>query len=83
LPCDTLLENVSLCEFNSVSRDDGLIIGEYLIFKSVTKEDFATYKCTISNGDKPKVFNVTLIEGGKCAGLLNAFWAIYLFHSTH
>ncbi|GFG38730.1 hypothetical protein Cfor_07037 [Coptotermes formosanus] len=46
-----------------VSRDDGLIIGEYLIFKSVTKEDFTTYKCTISNGDNPKVFNVTLIEG--------------------
>ncbi|XP_023711857.1 uncharacterized protein LOC111866811 isoform X2 [Cryptotermes secundus] len=46
-----------------VTRDDGLIIGEYLIFKTVTKEDFATYKCTISNGHNPKVFNVTLIEG--------------------
>ncbi|XP_021924170.1 interleukin-1 receptor accessory protein-like 1 isoform X2 [Zootermopsis nevadensis] len=47
----------------SVARAEDLIIGEYLIFKTVTKEDFGTYKCTISNGGSPKVFNVTLIEG--------------------
>lgn len=70
MSCDTIPENISLCEFNSVSRAEDLIIGEYLIFKTVTKEDFGTYKCTISNGGSPKVFNVTLIEGGKFVGLL-------------
>jgi hypothetical protein len=66
---------IILCVFNFICRDDGLIIGEYLIFKTVTKDDFATYRCTISNGHHPKVFNVTLIEGGKCSGILESMYS--------
>ncbi|KAJ9597524.1 hypothetical protein L9F63_011621 [Diploptera punctata] len=46
-----------------IRRDDNMTIGQYLNFKSVAKEDFTTYICTISNGHHPKEFKATLIEG--------------------
>ncbi|XP_069676252.1 X-linked interleukin-1 receptor accessory protein-like 2 isoform X2 [Periplaneta americana] len=44
-------------------RDDGVIIGEYLMIKPVMEEDFGTYKCSISNGHDPIVFERQLIQG--------------------